>query len=173
MGRQYFVTATYMGRYKKSQYWCRPVKKPIPKRTPIFDINCLNIAATNNILLVSAGKSTNISIGYCYWLIPIINLKYCNRYFNFHYTRKSEGMLVNLPIYGIATPILWNLNGGSTRRELAHQKEKDVSRGTDRSAVRLARTPKQVPRLAFGSIIVFSWVQQWDLGQSMKECYCM
>jgi hypothetical protein len=72
MGRQYFVTFTYMSRYQKSQCWC----------TPIFGISRLNIAATNNILLISAGKHTNIGIDHRYQLIPIMDLRCYNRSFS-------------------------------------------------------------------------------------------
>jgi hypothetical protein len=50
-----------------------PLKKPIPKSMPIFGIDHLNTTATNNILLISTGKSTNIGIDYCYQPIPIMN----------------------------------------------------------------------------------------------------
>jgi hypothetical protein len=41
----------------------------------------LNTAATNNILLVSTGKPTNIDIGYCYQAILIMDPRYYNRLF--------------------------------------------------------------------------------------------
>jgi hypothetical protein len=66
MGQQYFVTATYMAGIKNHNIGVGPLKRAILKSTPIFDISRLNTAAANNILLVSAGKPTNISIGYCY-----------------------------------------------------------------------------------------------------------
>jgi hypothetical protein len=47
----------------------------------IFGISRLNTAATSNILLVSAGKPTNIGISHCYQPIPIMDQRCYNRLF--------------------------------------------------------------------------------------------
>jgi hypothetical protein len=70
-----------MGRYKKLQYYCRPLKMPIPKITLIFGIDRLKTADTNNVLLISVDNSIIISIDYCYQLMPIINLICYNKLF--------------------------------------------------------------------------------------------
>jgi hypothetical protein len=57
-------------------------QRPIPKNMPIFGIGHLNTTATNNILLVSAGKPTNIGIDYCYQPISIMNPRCYNRLFS-------------------------------------------------------------------------------------------
>jgi hypothetical protein len=48
----------------------------------IFGIGRLNTAATNNILLILAGKPTNIGIDYCYQPIPIMDPRCYNRSFS-------------------------------------------------------------------------------------------
>jgi ABC-type uncharacterized transport system YnjBCD permease subunit len=45
------------------------LKRPISKITLIFGIGRLKTASTNNLLLVSVGKPTIISIGYYYQLL--------------------------------------------------------------------------------------------------------
>jgi hypothetical protein len=43
-----------------------PLKKTIPNITPIFGMGRPKTATTNDLLLVSIGKPTIISIDYCY-----------------------------------------------------------------------------------------------------------
>jgi hypothetical protein len=96
------------------------LKKPVSKITPIFAISHLKTAATNNLLLVSTGKLTIISIGYCYQLISIMNLKCYNKPF---FSSGSGVFIYRFPRCGLAAASLYS------RFHAVGWREKQVAQG--------------------------------------------